>query len=193
MLTNLSSPRHIFFVIRIVVSSTVEQADQSEESEIEETEITVEQAEESGITVEEAEEFVIEETRSAVEQAKESEIEETRNIVEVAEESEIEESRSAIELGECSRPSSKPTEEVGNAVEKVIKKKKKPARPCIFCGVLDKRLPRHILTKHRTHLLVVPLLKMNRKEQLHQIARFRWQAIKEYNLRECDQGGENFM
>ena len=41
--------------------------------------------------------------------------------------------------------------------------------------------------------MVAPLLVMNRKEQIFQIANFRRQAIKEHNLKQCDKGTENFI
>ena len=83
--------------------------------------------------------------------------------------------------------------ENGIAVELKKKPKLKPKRPCVFCGLLDSRLPRHILTKHRTEPLVQPLINLPRKEQLHRIAFFRRDGIKQHNLNEIEGGGSNFM
>ena len=81
--------------------------------------------------------------------------------------------------------------ENGIAVES--KKKQKPKRPCLFCGAVDSRLPRHILTKHRTEPLVQPLINLPRKEQLYRIGFFRRDGIKQHNLKVIEGGGCNFM
>ena len=83
--------------------------------------------------------------------------------------------------------------ENGIAVELKKKPKLKPKRPCVFCCSLDSRLPRHILTKHRTEPLVQPLINLPREEQLHRIAFFRRDGIKQHNLNEIEGGGSNFM
>ena len=79
-------------------------------------------------------------------------------------------------------------------VERMSKPKtSKPKRLCLFCNKFHARLPRHILTQHKEHPMVAPLLVMNRKEQIFQISNFRRQAIKEHNLKECNKGTANFI
>ena len=70
---------------------------------------------------------------------------------------------------------------------------KKPKRPCIFCGVLDSRLPRHILNKHKTLPQVLAIKKLSRKEQLHRIDLFRREGIKMHNMAEIQRGGSSFL
>ena len=59
---------------------------------------------------------------------------------------------------------------------------RKPHRPCIFCNLPQSQLKRHILTKHKTEVQVIPILSMNSKEQDRQIAMFRKQGIKNHNV-----------
>ena len=43
---------------------------------------------------------------------------------------------------------------------------KKPKRPCLFCGVDQSNLPRHIRTKHKDDPLVKPYFDMNKKDSI---------------------------
>lgn len=70
---------------------------------------------------------------------------------------------------------------------------KKPARPCMFCDKMQTKLKRHILTKHKQHELVMPLLTLDSKEQDRLIATFRKNAIKTYNIQVADKGEDSFM
>ena len=76
---------------------------------------------------------------------------------------------------------------------KKTKRYKKPLRPCVFCRKLQTQLKRHILKKHSDHTSVMPLLKMNSKEQDMFIAEFRRQGIREYNRNVLRSGNTNFM
>ena len=62
------------------------------------------------------------------------------------------------------------------------RKYKKPSRPCLFCKLFQSHLKRHILTKHKEHQSVKPLLKMNTTEQDRFIERFRKQAMRNHNM-----------
>ena len=62
------------------------------------------------------------------------------------------------------------------------RKYKKPSRPCIFCKLFQSRLKQHILTKHKEHQSVKPLLKMNTTEQDRFIEGFRKQAMRNHNM-----------
>ena len=75
-------------------------------------------------------------------------------------------------------------ERKGDATAKTTDKKVclKPARPCMFCKIPQTRLKRHILTKHKDELQVIPILTMNSKEQDRHITVFRKQGIRNQNM-----------
>ena len=58
---------------------------------------------------------------------------------------------------------------------------KKPPRPCMFCHKPQTQLKRHILSKHKEQPLIIPLLKINAKDQDRQIAIIRKQGIRDFN------------
>lgn len=64
----------------------------------------------------------------------------------------------------------------------ISEKYRKPKRPCLFCGVEQSRLKRHILTKRKDNTIVAPLLDMSPKEQDSFIAQFKRKAIKNHNI-----------
>ena len=69
---------------------------------------------------------------------------------------------------------------------------KKPMRPCVFCNMPQTRLKRHILTRHKKHDLVSPLLCLSAKEQDRIIDTFRKQGIRQYNLEVLKTGKQVF-
>ena len=62
-------------------------------------------------------------------------------------------------------------------------KYKKPTCPCLFCGKPQSRLKRYILNKHKQEQKVIPLLKLNTKEQNFTIAQFKREAIGVQNIK----------
>ena len=62
------------------------------------------------------------------------------------------------------------------------RKYKKPSQPSLFCKLFQSHLKRHILTKHKEHQSVKPLLKMNLTEQDRFIEGFRKQAMQNHNM-----------
>ena len=72
-------------------------------------------------------------------------------------------------------------------------KYKKTPRPCIFCGKNQTRYKRHVLAKHKTHPIVVPLLDMTPKEVDRYIDKFRREGIRKHNISVLKAGGTSFM
>ena len=73
------------------------------------------------------------------------------------------------------------------------RKYKKPSRPCLFCKLFQCHLKRHILTKHKEHQSVKPLLKMNTTEQDRFIEGFRKQAMQNRNMNELKLDRGDFL
>ena len=61
-------------------------------------------------------------------------------------------------------------------------KYKKPSGPCLFCKLFQSRLKGHILTKHKEHQSVKPLLKTNTTEQDRFIEGFQQQAMQNHSM-----------
>ncbi|XP_033110147.1 uncharacterized protein LOC117111326 isoform X1 [Anneissia japonica] len=61
------------------------------------------------------------------------------------------------------------------------KQKNKPHRPFLFCGVLQSRLSRHMLTKHKDTPDIVHALKLPEKEKLKVLTKLRLQGIYKHN------------
>ena len=70
---------------------------------------------------------------------------------------------------------------------------KKPERPCVFCKIPQTRLKRHILTKHKDHKEVAPLLTLTSKEQDIIIAEFRRDGIRSHNMEILKSGDKSFI
>ena len=72
-------------------------------------------------------------------------------------------------------------------------KYKKTWRPCLICGKSRSRLKRHILTKHKQEQKVIPLLKLNTKEQDFAIDQFKRETIGVYNIKCLNEDQTGFL
>ena len=88
---------------------------------------------------------------------------------------------------------SRETLDDSNKAEKTRKKYKKPSCPCFVCGKLQSRFKRHLLSKHADHEVVIPMLKLNSKEQDRQIAILQRNGIRDYNMNILKSGKTSFM
>ena len=77
--------------------------------------------------------------------------------------------------------------------ENKCSKYRKPARPCLFFGKPQSRLKRHILTKHKQEQKVIPLLKLNPKEQDFAIARFKREGVRVQNIKRLNEDQRIFL
>lgn len=71
---------------------------------------------------------------------------------------------------------------------KAIGSYKKPSRPCFICRKMQARLKQYILSIHKEHPLVKPLLKLNVKEQNRQLCLLRKQGIRLNNEKAISMG-----
>ena len=65
--------------------------------------------------------------------------------------------------------------------------------PCLFCGKPQSHLKRHILAKHKQKQKVIPLLKLNPKEQDFVIAQSKREAIRIHNLKFLNEDQTGFL
>ena len=59
---------------------------------------------------------------------------------------------------------------------------KKPKRPCLYCGVFNSQLPRHLKRKHQNEEAVAAALKLPKVEQSNAFAYIRKSGIYKYNV-----------
>ena len=65
---------------------------------------------------------------------------------------------------------------------------KKPSRPCVYCGVFQTKLTRHIKTVHKNEEKVKEILGLDRKQQEKEFDLLRKQGIYEHNLKLMKKG-----
>ena len=57
------------------------------------------------------------------------------------------------------------------------KKKRKPSRPCMFCGEIQSQLKRHILRRHSSEEQVIQALKLPTSEQNRVFEEIHWRVF----------------
>ena len=72
--------------------------------------------------------------------------------------------------------------------EKKQKVKKKPSRPCLFCGTFQTRLTRHLKTVHRNEERIKQIACLPVKEQNHEFDVLRKEGIFAHNLKLLNSG-----
>ena len=66
--------------------------------------------------------------------------------------------------------------------------KKKPKRPCYFCGQEQAQLIRHLKRKHKTEEAVIAALALPKAEQTHAFDKIRKDGILKLNIQNMKNG-----
>ena len=69
--------------------------------------------------------------------------------------------------------------------------KKKPHRPCIFCGQLKSDITAHLITVHKNEDQIIEIQTMDKRPRLQALAKLRKQGIAKRNVAIIAEGGES--